>query len=63
MGEKVMDKDPSGPVIAVVGATGQVGRVMLTLLEERRVRHSRIRLLRPSVRRVPVCVSMARTSW
>ncbi|MDU1122341.1 MAG: aspartate-semialdehyde dehydrogenase [Dermabacter sp.] len=44
MGEKVMDKDPSGPVIAVVGATGQVGRVMLTLLEERRVRHSRIRL-------------------
>ncbi|MCG7443710.1 aspartate-semialdehyde dehydrogenase [Dermabacter vaginalis] len=44
MDEKVMDKDPSGPVIAVVGATGQVGRVMLALLEERRVRHSRIRV-------------------
>lgn len=36
--------DPTGPVIAVVGATGQVGRVMIALLEQRRVRHSRIRL-------------------
>lgn len=34
---------PDGPVIAVVGATGQVGRVMLTLLAERAVPHSRIR--------------------
>lgn len=32
-----------GPVIGVVGATGQVGRVMLTLLAERAVPHSRIR--------------------
>lgn len=31
------------PVIGVVGATGQVGRVMLTLLAERAVAHSRIR--------------------
>ena len=34
---------PDGPVIAVVGATGQVGRVMLTLLAERAVPHSAIR--------------------
>ncbi|MGY5766408.1 aspartate-semialdehyde dehydrogenase [Brachybacterium sp. DNPG3] len=32
-----------GPVIAVVGATGQVGRVMLQLLADRAVEHSRIR--------------------
>ncbi|EWS79506.1 aspartate-semialdehyde dehydrogenase [Brachybacterium phenoliresistens] len=32
-----------GPVIGVVGATGQVGRVMLALLAERAVPHSRIR--------------------
>lgn len=32
-----------GPVIAVVGATGQVGRVMLTLLAERAVPHRAIR--------------------
>ena len=32
-----------GPVIAVVGATGQVGRVMLALLEERAVAHSAVR--------------------
>ena len=32
-----------GPVIGIVGATGQVGEVMLTLLSERAVRHSRIR--------------------
>lgn len=44
MGEKAFDKDPNGPVIAVVGATGQVGRVMIALLEERKVRHSRIRV-------------------
>lgn len=44
MGEKVFEKDPSGPVIAVVGATGQVGRVMIAMLEERGVRHSRIRV-------------------
>lgn len=35
--------DPDGPVIGVVGATGQVGRVMLQLLADRAVRHSRIR--------------------
>ncbi len=34
---------PEGPVIGVVGATGQVGRVMLALLAERAVPHSRIR--------------------
>ncbi len=34
---------PDGPVIGVVGATGQVGRVMLLLLAERAVPHSRIR--------------------
>lgn len=44
MGEKVLEKDPNGPVIAVVGATGQVGRVMISLLEQRKVPHSRIRL-------------------
>ena len=33
-----------GPVIGVVGATGQVGRVMLTLLADRAVRHSQIRV-------------------
>ena len=33
-----------GPVIAVVGATGQVGRVMLTLLADRSVVHSAIRV-------------------
>lgn len=44
MGEKVMEKDPNGPVIAVVGATGQVGRVMIALLEQRQVRHSKIRV-------------------
>ncbi len=33
-----------GPVIGVVGATGQVGRVMLTLLADRAVAHSRIRV-------------------
>lgn len=35
---------PDGPVIAVVGATGQVGRVMLTLLADRSVVHSAIRV-------------------
>lgn len=34
---------PDGPVIGIVGATGQVGRVMLTLLAQRAVPHSRIR--------------------
>ena len=33
----------TAPVIGVVGATGQVGRVMLTLLAERKVPHSRVR--------------------
>lgn len=33
-----------GPVIGVVGATGQVGRVMLTLLADRAVKHSAIRV-------------------
>ncbi|HEX7350541.1 aspartate-semialdehyde dehydrogenase [Brachybacterium sp.] len=33
-----------GPVIGVVGATGQVGRVMLALLADRAVRHSSIRV-------------------
>ena len=33
-----------GPVIGVVGATGQVGRVMLALLADRSVRHSAIRV-------------------
>ncbi|WP_162801661.1 aspartate-semialdehyde dehydrogenase [Brachybacterium saurashtrense] len=33
-----------GPVIGVVGATGQVGRVMLALLADRAVRHSAIRV-------------------
>jgi len=33
-----------GPVIGVVGATGQVGRVMLTLLSDRAVSHSAIRV-------------------
>ncbi|MDN5820799.1 MAG: aspartate-semialdehyde dehydrogenase [Brachybacterium sp.] len=32
-----------GPVIGVIGATGQVGRVMLALLADRSVRHSEIR--------------------
>lgn len=32
-----------GPVIGVVGATGQVGRVMLALLAERAVAHSAVR--------------------
>ncbi|MFC0676186.1 aspartate-semialdehyde dehydrogenase [Brachybacterium hainanense] len=32
-----------GPVLGVVGATGQVGRVMLALLAQRAVPHSRIR--------------------
>ncbi|MCS6711492.1 aspartate-semialdehyde dehydrogenase [Brachybacterium sp. EF45031] len=32
-----------GPVIGVVGATGQVGRVMLQLLADRRVPHFRLR--------------------
>ena len=32
-----------GPVIGLVGATGQVGRVMLALLAERAVKHSAIR--------------------
>lgn len=35
---------PSGPVIAIVGATGQVGRVMISMIEERKVPYSRIRL-------------------
>lgn len=35
--------EEGGPVIGVVGATGQVGRVLLALLESRAVRHSRIR--------------------
>ena len=35
--------DPDGPVIGVVGATGQVGRVMLALLAERAVPHREIR--------------------
>ena len=33
-----------GPVIGVVGATGQVGRVMLTLLADRAVKHSAVRV-------------------
>ena len=33
-----------GPVIGVVGATGQVGRVMLALLADRAVKHSAIRV-------------------
>lgn len=35
--------DPDGPVIGVVGATGQVGRVMLRLLAERAVPHRAVR--------------------
>jgi aspartate-semialdehyde dehydrogenase len=35
---------PDGPVIAVVGATGQVGRVMLALLADRAVVHRDIRV-------------------
>lgn len=46
-GETTMSEIPGrtadGPVIGVVGATGQVGRVMLALLAERAVPHSRIR--------------------
>lgn len=34
---------PDGPVIGLVGATGQVGRVMLSLLADRAVPHSRVR--------------------
>src|SRR5690625_6417950 len=33
-----------GPVIGVVGATGQVGRVLLSLLESRAVPHSAVRV-------------------
>ncbi|MEE1650701.1 aspartate-semialdehyde dehydrogenase [Brachybacterium sp. J144] len=35
---------PDGPVIAVVGATGQVGRVMLALLADRAVPHRDVRV-------------------
>lgn len=34
---------PDGPVIGLVGATGQVGRVMLSLLADRAVPHSGVR--------------------
>ncbi|GAA1489363.1 aspartate-semialdehyde dehydrogenase [Brachybacterium sacelli] len=34
---------PDGPVIALVGATGQVGQVMLTLLADRAVPHREVR--------------------
>src|SRR5699024_6172866 len=39
-----------GPVIGVVGATGQVGRVLLSLLEARGVPHRGVRVLACAVR-------------
>lgn len=40
----VSNTNPKAPVIAIVGATGQVGRVMLSLIEQRQVPYSKIRL-------------------